>query len=57
MGSQYKDGTWRELNRDLDADLHAVFGVGVEYVKWFCIRGDYDLDDLRLYDGEVETSY
>jgi len=22
--------------------------VGVEYVKWFCVRGDYDLDDLRL---------
>ena len=57
VGSQYKDGTWRELNRDLDADLQSVFGVGVEYVKWFCIRGDYDLDDLRLYDGEVETSY
>jgi len=46
---------WRELRRDLDADLpapactagrQAVFGVGVEYVKWFCVRGDYDLDDL-----------
>jgi len=23
-------------------------GVGVEYVKWFCVRGDYDLDDLLL---------
>jgi hypothetical protein len=32
----------------LDADLRAVFGVGVEHVKWFCVRGDCDLDDLRL---------
>jgi hypothetical protein len=56
VGSQYRDGTWRELSRDLDADLRAVFGVGVESVKWFCIRGDYDLDDLVLLD-EVTTSY
>ena len=37
-GTQYKDGTWRQLNRDLDADLQSVFGVGVAYVKWFCIK-------------------
>ncbi|MDY7078847.1 MAG: LamG-like jellyroll fold domain-containing protein [Chloroflexota bacterium] len=50
VGTQYQDGTWRELRRDLSADMQAVFGVGVEYVKWFCIRGDYDLDDLTLTD-------
>jgi hypothetical protein len=24
VGTQYKDGTWQELNRDLDADLQAA---------------------------------
>ena len=43
-----QDGTWCELRRNLDADLRSVFGVGVKYVLWFCIRGDYDLDDLAL---------
>ncbi|RPI56718.1 MAG: hypothetical protein EHM56_04270, partial [Chloroflexi bacterium] len=57
IGTQYRDGTWRELDRDLDADLFAVFGVQVESVLWFCLRGDYDLDDLTLYDGEVARSH
>jgi len=57
IGSQYRDGTWRELNRDLSADLQSVFGVGVAYVRWFCIRGDYDLDDLVLFGSEVATRY
>ena len=48
VGTQYRDGSWRELRRDLGADLKTVFGVGVEYVKWFCIRGGYDLDGLTL---------
>jgi YD repeat-containing protein len=48
IGTQYRDGTWRKLRRDLDADLRAVFGVGVERVLFFCIRGTFDLDDLRL---------
>jgi hypothetical protein len=41
VGTQYRDGTWRELQRDLDADLRAVFGVGVEYgeVGVLCVRG------------------
>jgi hypothetical protein len=56
VGSQYKDGTWHELRRDLDADLRSVVGVGVERVLWFCIRGDYDLDDLTLI-GREERSY
>jgi RHS repeat-associated protein len=56
VGTQYRDGTWRELRRDLDADLRAVFEVGVEYVRWFCIRGDYDLDELTLI-GREERSY
>jgi hypothetical protein len=56
LGSQYKDGTWRELRRDLDADLRIVFGVGVEQVLWFCIQGDYDLDDVTLI-GREERSY
>ena len=49
-------GTWHELRRDLDADLRSVFGVGVEHVLWFCIRGSYDLDELTLI-GREERSY
>ena len=55
VGTQYRDGSWRELRRDLDADLRAVFGVGVEYVQWFCVRGNYYLDDLMLI-GTWETA-
>ena len=40
MGSQYKDDTWRELRRDLDADLQSVFWVGVEQVLGIYIWGD-----------------
>ncbi len=50
VGTQYQNESWHELRRDLGADLKTMFGVGVEYVKWFCIRGDYDLDDLMLLD-------
>jgi hypothetical protein len=56
VGTQYKDGTWRELRQDLDADLRTVFGVGVEYVRHFCIRGNYDLDELMPI-GREERSY
>ncbi len=49
LGSSTKDGTWRLLERDLNQDLKEGFGVEVEKVLWFCIRGgDYDLDDLKL---------
>ncbi len=57
VGSRYQDGTWRELRRNLDADLRSVFGVGVETVKWFCIRGNYDLDDLTLLPATKVTKY
>jgi hypothetical protein len=33
-----------------------VLKVGVEYVKWFCIRGNYDLDELTLI-GRKKRSY
>jgi len=56
VGSQYADGTWHELRRDLDADLRSVFGVGVEQVLGIYIRGDYDLDELTLI-GREELSY
>jgi hypothetical protein len=50
-------GTWRELRRDLDADLRSVFGVGVERVLRIYIRGDYDLDDLTLIGREERSTY
>jgi RHS repeat-associated protein len=50
VGWRYKQGNWRELRRDLDADLRSVFtGVGVEYVTRIYVRGDFYLDDLRLF--------
>jgi hypothetical protein len=57
VGSQYTDGTWRELRRDLDAGLRSVFGVGVEQVLGFYIRGDYDLDELTLIGREERSIY
>jgi len=57
VGSQYADGTWRELRRDLDADLWSVFGVGVEQVLRIYIWGDYDLDDLTLIGREERSCY
>jgi len=48
IGTLYRDGCWHELSRDLDADLFTGAGVHFEYVKWFCIRGNYWLDELVL---------
>ncbi len=31
--------------------------VGAETVKWFIVRGHYDLDDLRLLGGSRATKY
>ena len=48
-------GKYAALTRDLSADLQSVFGVGVETVKWFTVRGNYDLDDLVLLGGSRAT--
>jgi len=48
LGACYQDGNWHNLERDLDADIFAGLGIHFEYVKYFCIRGDYYLDDLVL---------
>lgn len=54
LGSETKDGNWRLLERDLNADLKEGFNTEVDSVLWFCIRGgDYRLDDLRLKGQDV----
>ncbi|MCK4261279.1 MAG: RHS repeat-associated core domain-containing protein, partial [Halanaerobiales bacterium] len=49
LGSSTKDGAWRVLERDLNEDLKEGYGIELDKVLWFCIRGgDYDLDDVKL---------
>jgi len=48
LGDCYQDDNWYNIERDLDADIFAGLGIHFEYVKYFCIRGDYYLDDLVL---------
>ncbi|MEW6686797.1 MAG: hypothetical protein AB1393_11425, partial [Candidatus Edwardsbacteria bacterium] len=48
LGSSYKDSNWHTVERDLEIDLYTAFKVHFKSVKWFCIRGDYYLDDLKL---------
>jgi RHS repeat-associated protein len=51
VGTKYKDGTWRELRRDLEADFHLMYpAIDIEYIIRVSIRGDFYLDDLRFFD-------
>ena len=47
LGSQYRDGDWRIINRDLTADL-VLLGVDLEDIKYLQFQGDYRLYGLKM---------
>ncbi|MBN1781766.1 hypothetical protein JW948_11615, partial [bacterium] len=54
IGTSYIDGYWHVIDRNLVADL-ARFGLQFESIRWFCIRGDYDLSYIRLHENPGTT--
>jgi hypothetical protein len=49
LGAAYRDGTWRELRRDMDADLRNLKpGEVFEKVLEVRLYGDLDADDIVL---------
>lgn len=54
LGTEYRSGVWKTIERDLRKDF-AITGLQFESVRWFSIRGTYDLDDLRLNDQSILT--
>jgi YD repeat-containing protein len=52
LGSEFKNGSWREIKRNLKEDLQFA-GVEFDAVLWYCIRGNYRLDDITLSYTEI----
>ncbi|MEW6686574.1 MAG: hypothetical protein AB1393_10275, partial [Candidatus Edwardsbacteria bacterium] len=48
IGTQYCDGYWHTIQRDLNTDLLNAYGTYPRYVRWFCLRGDYWVDDIAV---------
>ncbi len=57
IGSEYQDGNWHTVYRDLELDLYRAFGSQtfgqsishcLDHTKWICIRGDYLIDDIKI---------
>ncbi len=54
LGTEYRNGDWHTFERDLGSDL-LLTGKIFESVLWFCIRGDYNLDEIRLTDNPITS--
>ncbi len=56
VGSAIMDGSWHTITRDIAADLFAGAELNLEYVKFFTLRGSYQIDDITLGEVQVPTA-
>ncbi|MCK4718904.1 MAG: hypothetical protein KAT70_09565 [Thermoplasmata archaeon] len=52
IGTEYRDGSWHTLERNLEQDIYQAWGTHYECTKGVAIRGgSYQIDNIYLHDG------